>query len=189
MKIEVGVSNRHIHLKKETFEYLFGNVELKKYKVLKQPGEFASEYVVTIKTDKSFIERVRVMGPFRDYNQIEISKTDSIKLGINPPVRTSGDLKGAQSITVINENKELYLENAVIIANRHIHISKEKALALKVNNDDVTSVYIEGEKGGILSDVHYKIGDNSYFELHLDTDDGNAFLLSQNDEVELLDEN
>ena len=96
MKISVGVSNRHIHLKKEDLEVLFGvGYELSFYKELNQPGQFASLEKVTIKTEKDEISNVRILGPVRNYTQVEISKTDAFKLGINPPVRTSGDLKNS----------------------------------------------------------------------------------------------
>ena len=124
MDVMIGVSNRHVHLRKSDLEVLFGkdfNLEVKKELV--QPGQYASNSVVTIKTLKSEIENVRVLGPVRDYTQVEISKTDAFKLGINPPVRDSGCLSGSEGITIIGPNGSISLDEGCIIATRHIHIS------------------------------------------------------------------
>lgn len=185
MKINVGVSNRHVHLTDEDYKILFGNMPLTKRNDLTQPGTFASESTVTIKGPKRMIENVRVLGPNRIYTQVEVSKTDAYSLGINPPVRTSGDLLGASEITVIGPAGE-FTKNVAIIANRHIHVDKrireEKGL-VGVNK---VSIKIGGEKGGIIDNVFLKDSEEAYFELHLDTDDANAFMLKQNDDVEII---
>jgi len=186
MKIPVGVSNRHVHLKEETLKILFGdNYVLNKRNELKQPGEFASSETLTIKTEKAEIPNVRVLGPIRKYDQVEISKTDSYKLGINPPVKNSGDLEGASTITLIGPVGTVTV-NACIIPNRHIHISDEKALELGFTNNQMVSVKVFGIKGGILDNVYIKIQPNAYFEIHLDTDDANAHLLKEGDIVEII---
>ena len=128
---------------------------------------------------------MRILGPFRSYNQVEISKSDAFKLGLNPPVRTSGDLINSETITLINNDKSVTLDNACIIANRHIHISALKAEELNLKNGELVQVKINGEKSGIV-DAYIKITDNGYFEMHIDRDDANAFLLNNNDEVEIL---
>ena len=125
MKIKVGVSNRHVHLTEEVYRILFKDVKMEVVKELSQPGEFASNLFVTLKTEKNTIERVRVLGPLRKYNQVEISKTDSYTLGLKPPVRMSGDLENSETITLVTENGEVTLENSCIIAARHIHATKE----------------------------------------------------------------
>jgi len=184
IKIPVGISNRHVHLTKEVYEKLFDEeVTLKNN--LNQPGEFASNQTVCIKSDKGIIANVRVLGPFRNYNQVEISQTDAYKLGLNPPVRTSGDLENSETITLINNDKSVTLENACIIANRHIHISSSKAKELGVENNQLVQVKINGEKSGIV-DVYIKTTENGYLEMHIDRDDANAFLLNNMDEVEIL---
>lgn len=186
MEVSIGVSNRHIHLKKEDLEILFGvGYELEFYKSLKQPGQFASCDKVTIKTDKSEISNVRILGPVRNYTQVEISKTDAFKLGINPPVRTSGDLKGSAGITIVGPKGVLKLNEGCIIADRHIHITPSQVKKFGLDKEEV-SVKINGIKGGILEQVHLKIDENSYFELHLDTDDANAHLISDGDIVEII---
>lgn len=181
MKIKVGVSNRHVHLKQSDLDILFGK-ELTRQKDLSQPGQFASFEVVTIKTDKSEINNVRILGPVRDYTQIEISKTDAYKLGLNPPVRSSGNLENSEVVTLIGPKGKIKTSGC-IIADRHIHITHEDKE--KYNFKDKIRVKIEGEKSGVI-EVNVKSSDKAFFELHLDTDDANAFLLKNGDEVETL---
>ena len=184
IKVQVGVSNRHVHLTKEVYEELF-NEELTIKNKLNQPGEFASNQTITLKTAKGMIENVRILGPFRNYDQVEISNSDAYQLGLNPPVRTSGDLLNSETITLVNNNRSITLKNSCIIANRHIHMNPEKAKKLGVKNNELVQVKIVGEKSGIVN-AYVKITDNGYFEMHIDRDDANAFLLNNNDEVEIL---
>ena len=186
MKVTLGVSNRHVHLTEETYKKLFGNQPLNPVKYLGQPGQFASDKFVTIKNGDRKIDRVRVLGPFRKYNQVEISKTDSYVLKVNPPVRNSGDVKDSEPITLASESAEVFLNEGCIIANRHIHMTKEEAIEYGFMGKEKVSIKIEGEKSGVLNDVYVRIADNSSFELHLDTDDGNAFGLKTGDEIEII---
>lgn len=185
MKVTVGVSARHAHLTKETFNKLFGDVEFSKRNDLNQIGEFASDYTVTLKTEKSEINNVRVLGPFRNYDQIEISLTDAYKLGVKPPVRRSGVLEDSGSITLVGSVGEVILENGLIIAERHVHMNKEKAQELNLQDKDEVTLKVDGFKAGTMQ-ANVKISDNAYFEIHLDTDDANAFMLKNGDEVELI---
>ncbi|MBR1414223.1 MAG: phosphate propanoyltransferase [Bacilli bacterium] len=183
LNITVGVSNRHCHLTEEVYKKLFDEeINVKSY--LNQPGEFASDKVVTIKTEKSEIKNVRILGPFRKYNQVEISAADAYTLGINPPVRKSGNLENSETITLINGEKEITLENACIIANRHIHMSKDKASELGVVEDQVVKVHVDNDKSGVMN-AYVKITDNGYFEMHIDRDDANAFMLTNGSVVTL----
>ena len=128
MRINIGVSNRHVHLTQDDFNLLFGDdQELEVNRYLTQPGEFASNSFVTLKTDKSSMENVRVLGPLRSYTQIEIAKTDAYKLGINPPVRESGDIVGSEGITIIGPKGQIEKTEGCIIASRHIHVTSEDA--------------------------------------------------------------
>lgn len=190
MKVQVGISNRHVHLTKEHLEILFGeNYNLENIKDLKQPGQFASSSLVTIKTEKNEIKNVRVLGPVRDYTQVEISKTDAFKLGLNPPVRESGNVEGSEPITIVGPSGTLNLEEGCIIADRHIHITPKQKEIYGFSNKDKVNVLLGGEKGGILFNVSLKVSEQSYFELHIDLDDANAHLVNQNDIVEIIDEN
>lgn len=184
MKIKVGISNRHIHLTEDAYRLLFEKNLTKKYD-LSQPNEFASEEVLTIEANGNKIDNVRIIGPFRNYNQVEISRRDARKLGINPPVRRSGNLTGACDIIISNENKKFKLKNCCIIANRHVHISKAYADTLRLKDNQEVNIKITGEKGGVVI-AFIKISENAPLELHIDTDDANAFNLKSGDEVELI---
>ena len=177
MKITVGVSARHIHLTKDNFYKIFGYEELTKFKDIKQPGLFAAEETVTLKTDNYEINNVRILGPFREYNQAEISKTDAYK------VRRSGEVENTDSITVVGPKGEIQIP--VIIANRHIHITEEQAKELNVKDRQLVPVKINGEKPGVIL-AEFKVSKEAYLEIHLDTDDANAFLLKQDDEIEVM---
>lgn len=187
MKISIGVSNRHVHLNREHLNILFGDgYELEKKSDLTQPGQYASTALVTIKTNKSEIEKVRVLGPIRNYTQVEISKTDAYKLGLNPPVRNSGDLTGSESITIIGPNGSVDINEGCIIAARHIHILPEQIKAYGLEGKEVVNVKLNGEKGGIITNVYLKPSNEAYLELHLDTDDANAHLIKNGDIGEIV---
>lgn len=187
MKVTIGVSNRHVHLKKEHLEILFGkDYSLENIKDLKQPGQFASSAIVTLKTQKGEIEKVRVLGPIRPYTQVEISKTDAYKLGLNPPVRNSGDLKDSETVTIVGPNGEVVALESCIIAARHIHILPEQVKEYGLEDKEMVNVKINGEKGGIITNVYLKTADNSFFEMHLDTDDANAHLVKNGDIAEII---
>ena len=188
MKVSVGVSNRHIHLTEEHFKILFGEeAELHVRNSIHQPGQFAAEETVTICTPKAELKKVRIMGPLRPYTQVEISRTDAYTLGINPPVRDSGDIKGSEAITIVGPVGTIMLEEGCILANRHIHITPKQMELYELEGLDEVHVQVKGEKGGILSHVSLKVSEDSYFELHLDTDDANAFELHNGDIVTILE--
>jgi putative phosphotransacetylase len=185
MKVKIGISNRHVHLCGEDLHKLFGkNAILTKRNDLIQPEEFACNETVTLKTDKDLIEDVRIIGPIRPYTQVEVSKTDAYKLGINPPIRNSGDLRDASLITIVGPKGEVTKECA-IIANRHLHINKEDRKKYGLNNLSEIKLKLINKKGGVIDHVKIKEGNYS-FEVHLDTDDANSFLLTSNDMGELI---
>ena len=186
MKINIGVSARHVHVTKEDLKILFGeDFELTKKVDLTQPGQYACNEQVILKGPKGTIERVRILGPERGETQVEISRTDSFALGIKPPVRNSGDLNGASEVTIIGPNGEI-TKNAAIIAARHVHATKEDAVKFGFDGKEFVSLKVGGEKGGILENVYVRIHDSFYYEAHLDTDDANAFLIDNGDEAELI---
>lgn len=185
MKVLLGVSNKHVHLTDEDLKILFGDEKLNVVKNLVQPGQFSSDKKVTIKTEKTTMENVRVLGPTRSYTQVEVSRTDSIKLGINPPVRNSGDLEGAEVVTIIGPNGEI-TKPCCILANRHIHINRKQREELGLMDVEKVKVIIDTEKRTIFEDVHIREADNYTLELHLDTDDGNGSLAKTGDYVEII---
>lgn len=167
MEIKVGVSNRHVHLTKEDLYALFGDdYELKPRNYLDQPGQFAAEETVTLKTDKNIKEHVRIVGPTRNYTQVELLDIDKEFFGINPPIRNSGDLEGSEDITIIGPKGEINKKNVCIIANRHIHINTRDKNNLY--EDQIVSVVINNKK---INDVHIKISDNYEKALHINKDD------------------
>ncbi len=183
-KVKVGISNRHVHLTENIYNQLFQN-PLSKKKDLSQIGDFVANEMVLLKTEKGSIENVRIVGPFRKYNQVELSKSDSRKLGLNPPVRKSGDLDNSETITIIGKKGEVVLKNVCILSERHIHMSPLDAKIWNVKNEQKVQVRVTGEKSGIM-DAYIKVSENGVLAFHIDTDDANAFLLNQNDEVEVL---
>ena len=186
MKINIGVSARHVHLCESDFKKLFGEEKLTKYADLTQPGQYACNEKVNLITEKGRIDNVRVLGPLRNYTQVEISKTDSYVLGLNPPVRESGDLKGSEDIKIEYKDKIIDVKECCIIANRHIHISFEDLEKYNLNNDQIVKLKLNGEKGGVLDNVKVKAIKDSYFECHLDLDDANSHLIKNNDVGEII---
>ena len=190
MKVTVGISNRHVHLTKEHLNILFGeNYQLENVKNLNQPTQFASNSFVTLKTNKGILEHVRVIGDLRNYTQVEISKTDAYMLGLNPPIRDSGDLENSESITLIGPKGEVALNQGCIIANRHIHITPKQMELYGLQGKEEVNVLVNGPKGGMMFHVYLKVSELSYFEMHIDTDDANAFQLKQGDVVTILEGN
>lgn len=183
MKVKVAISNRHIHLTEEAYNMLFTKKITKKNEI-GQKGEFAANETLTIEWGDKKIENVRIVGPFRKYNQIEISNKDARLLGINPPVRKSGDLKDAVDLIVTSDEGSYNLKSCCIISNRHVHMNQAMADALKVKNDQEVRVKVDGPKGGEIK-AFIKITDNGVFEFHIDTDDANSLMLNNGDEVEL----
>lgn len=183
MKITVGVSLRHVHLTKEDYELLFDE-PMKAKNPINQTGQFATTQTVTLKNGDRKIENVRIIGPEREYTQVEISRTDAYALRINPPVTASGHLEEAAEITISTEKGQI-TRKACIIADRHIHITKEDREKYNLTKDTY-SIKITGKKGGTMDNVRISENEESYFEMHIDSDDANAFSLKQNDEVEIL---
>lgn len=183
-KVKVGISNRHVHLTEEIYNQLFQS-PLTKKNDLSQIGDFAAWETVTLKTNKETIKNVRIVGPFRKYTQVEISKSDARKLGLNPPIRKSGDLENSEEITILGKKGEVTLKNVCIISERHLHMSPFEAKLWNVKDEQIVQIKISNDKSGIL-DAHIKISENGVLSFHIDTDDANAFLLEQNDIVEVL---
>ena len=186
MKVNIGVSRRHVHLTNDDIKILFGDdYELTKFRDLSQPGQYACNEKVILKGLRGSIPDVRVLGPVRDKTQVEVTKTDCYRFGINAPVRNSGDLDDACEITIIGPKGEI-TKNAAIIASRHLHINTKDAEKLGIINKEFVALKISGEKPGILENVYVRISDSFAYEVHLDTDDANAFLINNGDEAELI---
>lgn len=185
--VPVGVSARHVHLTKEHVEVLFGKgYELTKKKEL-MGGQFASNETVTIVGLKlRAIENVRILGPVRKASQVEVSKTDAIKLGVRVPIRESGDIKGSAPIALVGPKGAVYLEEGCIIAMRHIHMSPRDAKAAGVKDGDIVSVKAENERGTLFNHVKIRVDDSFTLEMHIDTDEANASSIATGDSVIII---
>jgi putative phosphotransacetylase len=173
--VPVGVSARHVHLTQEHVEALFGEgYQLTKKKEL-MGGQFASnEQVTLVGTKLRAIENVRILGPVRKASQVEISLTDSLKLGVAAPIRESGDIKGSSPIAIVGPKGVIYLKEGCIVAKRHIHMSPKDAQAASVKDGDMVSVQIDNERGTIFNEVKIRVDPSFTLEMHIDTDEANA---------------
>jgi acetate kinase len=177
--ISIGVSAHHVHLNSEHVEVLFGKGHKLTFKEpLSQPGQFACQEQVNLVGPKGRVELVRVLGPERKNSQVEISRTEEFKLGIDAPVRMSGDLEGTPGVTIEGAQGPLNLEKGVVCARRHIHMTPEEALRFGIHDGDVAMVELEGDRSLIFGDVSVRVDPNSNLELHLDTDEANAAQVS-----------
>ncbi len=185
--IPIGVSNRHAHLNREDMDILFGlGSELTKLRDLKQPGQYASNEKITIKGPKGEIKNVRILGPLRDKTQVEISLTDGFKLGINPPIKESGQLEGSSPIEIVGPNGSIKKSDGVIAALRHIHMPPEIAEKLNLQDKDIVDIEVPGIRKGILGNVLIRVSDKYELEMHLDTDESNAYNLQNDDKVKIV---
>ncbi|NLJ85590.1 MAG: phosphate propanoyltransferase [Firmicutes bacterium] len=187
-KVKVGISNRHLHLSKADLDKLFGTgYQLTNIKDLSQPGQFAADETVTLVGPKGVIQRVRVLGPTRNQTQVEISRTDAFALGVKPPVRDSGDHEGSSGqVTVVGPQGAITLTQGVILAKRHIHMTPSDAQQFGVKDKDIVKIRCGGPRGLIFDQVLVRVHESYTLDCHLDTDEANAAMLSNGDEVEVL---
>ncbi len=176
MSILVETSARHVHLSKQDLEKLFGaGYELTVKKELSQPGQYACEERVTVVGPKKELANVSILGPTRNDTQIEISLTDARSIGINAPVRESGDLAGSPGCTLKGPNGTIEIENGVIVAKRHIHITPKDAQKLNVQDKQIVSVSTKSAgRSAILGDVVVRVNKDYATAMHIDTDESNA---------------
>jgi Propanediol utilization protein len=185
--INVGVSNRHVHLSEKDKKLLFGkDYKLIYVKALSQKGQFAAKEGVTLVGPKGSIENVRILGPERKRTQIEISRTDMYKLGINAPVRESGDVDGTPGVILIGPRGMVQVQEGVICAKRHIHMNLEDSERLRLKDGVQVMVKANNERGLVFDNVLVRVNENFTLELHIDMDEANAAWLSNNDSVEIM---
>ncbi len=175
-KILVEISARHVHLSEEHLAILFGEGHtLTNLKELSQPGQYATEERVSIKGPKSQMDRVIILGPTRPETQIEVSATDARALGISAPIRMSGDIKDSAPITLIGPAGTVELDEGVIVAKRHIHLSDTEALEFGLEDHQKVSVRIDTDERSLtFDDVIVRVNPNFRAAMHIDTDEGNA---------------
>ena len=186
-EIKVGISQRHVHLSREDLDTLFGaGYELTKKKTL-MGREFASEEVVTlVGPSLKSIENVRVLGPVRKDTQVEISRTDTFILKVSPPVRPSGQVEGSERLVLVGPKGSVYLQQGVIIANRHIHLTPEYAERHGIKDGDYVDVMVESVKPTQFFDVQVRVRDDFNVEMHIDTDDANSAGIKNGDIVKII---
>ena len=184
----VNVSARHCHLSPEAVEALFGKgYQLKVLKALYQEGAFAAAETVTLIGPKSrIISNLRILGPCRSMNQIELAYTDSISLGFDIPTKMSGDIKGTPGCMLMGPNGFFELSEGVIRAARHVHMNPEDAAAYGVKHGDKMKLRVSGENGANFENLLVRVDKSFKLEVHIDTDEGNAVGIGPDSKVELL---
>ncbi len=188
----VGVSNHHIHLCRADLETLFGEgYELTPKKPLTQPGQFAAEETLTVVGSKAMIENVRILGPLRSETQVELSETEARMAGIEALLRHSGDLEGTFGCILMGPRGHLVLERGVICAATHLHLHTDEAAKLGIVDRQLVDIYIHSEdKSGCVFDVPARVGEMHAKDLHIDTDEANAFkITAKSRALILLNEN
>ena len=186
-EIKIGVSARHVHLSRKDLDALFGEgYELHKKKEL-MGGQFAAEECVTIVSPNlRSIENVRVLGPLRKESQIEVSRTDTFKLKISPPVRPSGELKGSAPMAMVGPKGSIFLNECCIIANRHIHLPPYLAEKYGVRDNDLVDVEVQTGKPTKFFNVQVRVHESFTPQMHIATDDANACALKTGDVIKIL---
>jgi len=175
IKVIIETSVRHIHLAKPDIDQLFGkNYKLISLRRLSQNHEFASNEVVDLKTVKNILKNVRVLGPARDYTQVELAKTDAFYLGLNPLVRMSGNLEDTPGLTIIGPKGEVNISEGVILSYRHIHCSATQAKKYGLKHKQIIKVKTKGQRALIFENVMIKVGKGFNWRFHIDTDEANA---------------
>ncbi len=175
MKIMVETSARHIHVTAETFATLFGEgATLTNKKDLSQPGQFACAEKVTVVGPKGEIT-MSILGPFRNADQVEVALTDARKLGLNAPIRESGDVANTPGCKLVGPCGEVEIDCGVIAAKRHIHLTPDAAAEFGVQDKQIVSVSV-GAEGRKLTfgDVVCRVHENFAPAMHIDTDESNA---------------
>lgn len=186
-EVTVNISARHVHLSEDHLEILFGkNHTLTPIRELMQPGEFAAKETVMVISPKGVIQNVRVLGPLRNKTQVEISKTDGYTLGIDAPIRESGNHENTPGCILVGPMGAVPLENGVICALRHIHMSENTAKKWNFRNNQLVKVATYGERRVVFDKVQVRVSPDYVLEMHIDTDEANASGIKNGDKVFLI---
>jgi len=174
--IPVAISAHHVHLTQQTVEQLFGaGHQLKQRFALGQPGQYAAEETVTLIGKSGQLPHVRIVGPPRSRNQVEISRSDAFVLGLDAPLRESGDLANTPGLTIAGPQGTVTIDSGVVCALRHVHMSTADAEVLGLKDQDRVAVEVDGAgRRAVFADVVVRVAADFRMELHLDTDEGNA---------------
>lgn len=181
-------SGRHVHLCRQDIERLFGEgYELTKVKELSQPGQFACQERVNLVGPKGMLTNVVILGPEREHSQVEVSLTDARLLGVKAPTRESGDLKGSAGIIIVNKDRHIALEEACIVAKRHVHVAEADAARLGVTNGQIVKVKTHTDRPTIFDDVVIRVSPKYQTFMHIDFDEANACDLKNGDLGEIIE--
>ncbi len=188
LEITVGVSARHVHLCESDLEALFGpGYQLTPERYLSIATQYICKERVSLEGPKGQFEKVAVIGPPRPNTQVEVSKTDGIKLGVNPPVRLSGDLVGSESLSISGPQGKVLIKDGLIVAQRHIHMTEKDAEEYGFKHKDYAMVVVKGNRSLVFDFVVVRVApENTHTEIHLDTDEANTADLRTGDAVSLL---
>lgn len=188
MQITVGVSARHVHLSSQDIVALFGDgYELTPSRYLSIATQYVCKERLTIEGPDGKLENVAVIGPARPNTQVEISKSDGVKLGVNPPIRLSGDVTGSESVVLIGPKGQLLIKEGLITALRHIHMTEQDAQEFNFEHRDYAMVVVRGSRSLVFDFVVVRVDpENTHTEIHLDTDEANTADLKTGDHVTLL---
>lgn len=175
-KVLVETSARHVHLSEAHIEALFGKgATLTHKKDLSQPGQFACEERVKLVGPKKEIANVIILGPARPATQVEISYTDARTLGVDAPVRESGDVAGSAGCKIVGPAGEVEISEGVIVAKRHIHLTPDDAAKFGVEDKQVVSVKVANDsRTTVFGDVVCRVSPKFAAAMHIDTDEANA---------------
>lgn len=185
--IPVGVSVRHVHLSRADCDALFGKgYELSEKRPVSQPGQFVCRETVDLIGPKGTVERVAIINPLRKQTQVELARTDSIVLGVNPPLRESGQLAGTPGITLRGPNGTTTIDHGVILAMRHVHMHPTDAAKFGLQDKNIIRVRVDGDRETVFGDVLVRVSEQFALDMHLDTDEANAAGLN-NDSVACFD--
>ena len=185
--VPVGISNRHVHLTNQAIEVLFGKGHiLERIKNLSQPGQFACKESVTLCGPRGVIEKVRVLGPARAENQVEILAGDMFKLGVQAPMRQSGDLSGSGGIIMVGPKGSVQIKEGVIVAQGHIHMTPQEAAAYGVHDGQIVRLAVDGPRAGIMDNVVVRANDKGSLECHIDTEEANAYCINSKTKLQII---
>lgn len=177
LRIPIETSARHIHVSEADFKRLFGETAtLTNIHELSQPGQYLCKERITISGPKGTFENVAILGPFRKETQVELSMTDTRKIGVPGVIRQSGHTEDTPGCTLIGPKGSIELEKGVIVAKRHIHMTPLEASRARVRDNDEVFVITESyERGLIFADVVVRVSPSFHLAMHVDTDEANAF--------------
>lgn len=171
----VEASGRHVHLSKEHLEQLFGKgYELTIAKELSQPGQYAAKERIRVIGPKGEFSNVVILGPCRDFSQVELSLTDCKDIGIKGVLRESGKIEGTPGILIGVGENYIRLDKGAIVAKRHIHMTPEDAEKLNVKDNELVKVKVSGERPVIFDDVLIRVKSSFRLSMHIDYDEANA---------------